>query len=347
MTKRERVKRAIAHQQPDKTPWDIGITSHARAQLAKYYGDPRLEEGPYFAAWAGNHMRHVTPRSKGQFHELEEEVAPGLWRDGWGIVWDTRGIYGEGEWGRPVNCVLPEPDLAQFTFPDPPGPQAYAHYAASIEANSEYYIIANEGHLFEVAWALRGMEGFLSDLVLHPQFVDALLAGITAYYMDVIEHSLEYDVDCFTFGDDWGSQRQGLMMGPRLWRRFFKPCLARMFDRIRSAGRSVALHSDGDVTAIMDDLIEIGLDVYNPFQPEIMDVYAIKRRYGDRLTFYGGVGIQQLLPFGTPEEVRSETHRLIREIGAGGGYILAPSHSILADAPPENVAALIETVQEQ
>jgi len=101
------------------------------------------------------------------------------------------------------------------------------------------------------------------------------------------------------------------------------------------------------VTAIFPDLIEIGLDVYNPFQPEIMDVYALKEEYGDRLAFYGGVGIQSLLPHGTPGDVRAEAERLIRHVGAGGGYILAPSHSVLTDTPVENLVALMEVVQGQ
>ncbi len=347
MTKKERVRKAITHQQTDKVPWEIGLTAHALAQLAAHMGDPRLADSAFFDEWVGNHLRGVGPRSAGQFHGLEEEVAPGYWRDGWGIVWDTRGIYGEGEWGRPVNCVLSKPSLAGFRFPDPPGLEAYAHYPQWIAENQEYFLIGHEGHLFEVAWALRGMENFLADMIEHPEFVEELLAGITEYYLDVIDHTLQYDIDCFTFGEDWGSQSRGLIMGPRLWRKFLKPCLARLFARIKAAGKFVHIHSDGDVTAIFDDLIEIGLDVYNPFQPEIMDVYALKQRYGDRLSFHGGIGIQRLLPFGTPQQVKAEVRRLIREVGAGGGYILAPSHAVLADTPMANLVALIEAVQEQ
>ncbi len=136
-------------------------------------------------------------------------------------------------------------------------------------------------------------------------------------------------------------------LGPRLWRRFLKPCLARMFGRVKAAGKFVHIHSDGDVTAIFDDLIEIGLDVYNPFQPEIMDVYELKRRYRGRLAFHGGVGIQGLLPHGTPQQVKAEVRRLVREVGAGGGYILGPSHAIMADTPVENLVALIEAMREQ
>jgi len=347
MTKRERVRKAIQHQQPDKVPWNMGLTDAALANLADYYANPQLADPKYFHQWVGNHLKTVGPTSKGQFHGLEEEVSPGLWRDGWGIIWDTRGLYGEGEWGRPVNCVLPEPTLKGFTFPDPPRPENFAHYPQFIEDNREVFILGAEGHLFEVAWALRGMENFLQDLLLHPAFVHELLEGITEYYLALIDESVKYDIDGFAFGDDWGSQEMGLIMGPSHWRRFIKPYMARMFDRVKRAGKFVHLHSDGDVSAIFEDLIEIGLDVYNPFQPEIMDVYEMKRRYGDHLCFHGGIGIQELLPFGTPQQVKAKAQRMIRKIGAGGGYILAPSHSVLADTPAENIAALIEAVQEQ
>jgi uroporphyrinogen decarboxylase len=347
ITPRERVRTALAHRQSDRVPWQIGVTAHMRARLAERLGRPDLAGGEAFTAWAGNHLHSVGPRATGQFHGLEEEVRPGLWRDGWGIIWDTRGMYGEGEWGRPVNAVLSRPSLAGFTFPEPPGSEAYTHYPETIGAHRDLYVLGREGHLFEVAWALRGMEDFLADMILHPEFVDDLLDGITEYYLGVIDRSVRYDIDGFTFGEDWGSQSRGLIMGPRLWRRFLKPRLARLFARVKAAGKYVHIHSDGDVTAIFPDLIEIGLDVYNPFQPEIMDVYALKEEYGDRLAFYGGVGIQSLLPNGTPGEVRAEAERLIRRVGAGGGYILAPSHSVLTDTPVENLVALMEVVQGQ
>ena len=347
MNPRERVLAALNHQPPDKTPWHLGATDQVRSLLAKHYGEAQLAEPGDFDTTIGNHFRSTNPTGPGQFHGLDEELSPGVWRDGWGIVWDTRGLYGEGEWGRPINCVLPEPTLAGFTFPDPPRPEAYAHYARFVDDNPDYFRIGREGHLYEVAWALRGMENFLMDLVLHPAFVEDLLEGVTEYYLAVIDASVQFDIDAFYFGDDLGSQSQGLIMGPPLWRQRIKPCLARLFSRVKESGKYVCLHSDGQVDAVFEDLIEIGLDMYNPLQPEIRDVRAVKRQFGDRLSFHGGIGIQDLLPHGTPEQVRTEVRGLIDDLGAGGGYILGPSHSIMADAPVENLVALIEAVQEQ
>lgn len=347
MNPHERVLTALNHKQPDQAPWHFEFTDVALAKLAEYYDDPRLTEPHFFDEWVGNHFRSVEPRGQGQFHGLEEEVAPGLWRDGWGIVWDTRGLYGEGEWGRPVNCVLPEPSLAHYTFPDPPRLEDYAHYPDFVADNRDFFLIGHEGHLFETAWALRGLENFLTDLILNPGFVEDLLEGITEYYLAVIEQSMRYGLDAFAFGEDLGSQTTGLIMGPKHWRRYFKPCLARMFARIKEAGKFVYMHSDGQVDAIFEDLIEIGLDIYNPFQPEIRDVYETKRKYGDRLCFHGGIGIQELLPAGTPRQVKTEVRRMIQEVGAAGGYVLGSAHAVMADVPVENMVALIEAVQEQ
>jgi uroporphyrinogen decarboxylase len=347
MNERERVLTAFRHEAPDKVPWAFEFTEPALAKLADHYADPRLTGVEVFNDWMGNHFRFVGPGGKGQFHGLEEEVEPGLWRDGWGIIWDTRGLYGEGEWGRPVNCVLPEPTLANYTVPDPPSPEDYAHYPRFLKDNQEYFVIGLEGHLFEVAWALRGIENFLTDLILNPGFVTEILERITEYYLAIIDQSLEYGIDAFAFGEDLGSQTSGLIMSPKHWRQFFKPHMARMFARIKEAGKFVYMHSDGQIDAIFDDFVEIGLDVYNPFQPEIRDVHEIKRKYGDRLSFHGGIGIQELLPHGTPQQVKAEVRRLIEEIGAQGGYILGPAHAVMADTPVENIVALIDAVQGQ
>ena len=116
ITKRERVRMAVQHVQPDKVPWSIELTDAALVKMAEYYAEPRLAEPEFFSLWVGNHFVRVGPTGKGQFHGLEEQVEPGIWRDGWGIIWDTRGVYGEGEWGRPINCVLTKPNLENFEF---------------------------------------------------------------------------------------------------------------------------------------------------------------------------------------------------------------------------------------
>ena len=136
-------------------------------------------------------------------------------------------------------------------------------------------------------------------------------------------------------------------MGPALWREFIKPRITRMYQRVRKAGKFVIIHSCGNVQELFPDLIEAGLNVFNPFQPEVMDIFETKRQYQGKLAFYGGISVQRLLPHGTPDEVRAETRRLLRELGKGGGYIASPSHAIPGDVPAENMAAMIEVLQGQ
>ncbi len=138
----------------------------------------------------------------------------------------------------------------------------------------------------------------------------------------------------------------GLIMGYEHWRHFIKPRLARMFEPVREAGRYVNMHSCGCVAEIFDDLVEIGLNMFNPFQPEVMDVFEIKERYHGRLAFHGGMSVQRVLPFGTVDEVREMTRRLIGA-GRNGGYIFSPSHSVPPDVPPENLVAMMEVLRAQ
>jgi uroporphyrinogen decarboxylase len=338
---------AINHQRPDKVPWMVTLTTPARAKVAEYYGDARLEDPHYFDTWMGNHMRIVQPWEIG-FHQLEEQLGPGVWRDKMGITWDTRGLYGEGEWGRPLDPPDTEPRLAAFSLPPPPGPDHFAHFPSFIEENQDHFLIGVVGSLFEPAWALRGMQSFLMDMVLNPGFVEELLDAIMHYYLAAIDQVVRYDVDACHFGDDWGSE-QAPLMGPHHWRQFIKPRMARMFARVKEAGKFVFLHSDGNLSSLFEDLIEMGLDVYNPLQPEIVDVVEVKEKFGDRLCFWGGVGLRDALLLGSPQAVRDHVWWLMDELGSDGGLILAQAHpdGILADVPVENIVALIETVKGQ
>ena len=135
-------------------------------------------------------------------------------------------------------------------------------------------------------------------------------------------------------------------MGPKKWRELILPALERMYAAVRSADKFVMIHSCGDVDELFDDLIAIGLSCFNPFQPEVMDIYSLLPRYRGRLAFHGGMSTQRTLPFGSVDDVRAETRRLL-ELGRDGGYILAPAHDVEGDVPLENMLAMIEVVQKQ
>jgi uroporphyrinogen decarboxylase len=200
--------------------------------------------------------------------------------------------------------------------------------------------------MFERCWSLMGMENVLINMITLPEELEVFFDRICDYFLRLVDVALEYDLDGIYFGDDWGQQR-GLIMGPANWRRFIKPRMARLYRRVKSKGRYVIQHSCGDCNEILGDLIEIGIDCYQTFQPEIYDIHEVKRKYGDRLAIWGGVSTQQVLPRLKPKEVQDEIVRVVKALSGSGGLIIAPTHALPADVPPENILAMAEVFQNQ
>jgi uroporphyrinogen decarboxylase len=334
MTNKERVYTALNHEQPDKTPYQIGFTQKAIARMVQWYGsDEFLQLLDNCSVGVG-----ANPGPK------ERWIDENTWQDEFGVQWD-RSV--DRDIGNVCNCVIPRRDLENLELPDPRAPEKFEGFGERVAAANGKFVMFHIGFsLFERAWTMRGMENLFIDMIEAPHFVHALLDAICDYNIALVEQAVQYDIDGVHFGDDWGSQR-GLLMGPALWQKFLKPRLARQYAAVKAAGKFVTIHSCGKVQELFPQLIEIGLDCFNPFQPEVMNVYEMKRQYGDRLSFWGGISTQRLLPFGTPDQVRAEARRLMAEIGRGGGFIIAPAHSIPGDAKPENIMALIETVNDQ
>ncbi len=336
MTPRERVLAALAHKQPDICPWHICFTIPARERLAQALGTADLENA------CGNHFAKIEAVPPDAWRETE----PDFWTDEFGVIWDRTLDKDIGNVDH-SRLVLPEPDLARLEFPDPLSRERFAGHSAFCRENPDLFRVNDFGFtLYERAWTLRGVENLLMDMVERPQFVDDLLDRILEWNLKIVEGVSRYPVDAILFGDDWG-QQHGLIMGPELWRRFIKPRAAEEYRACHAAGMKVLIHSCGDVSSIFDDLIEIGVDMFNPFQPEVMDIVDIKKRYGGRIAFYGGMSTQNILPYGSPQDVREETRRLIDIIGAGGGYVFSPAHDTPKDVPVENMLAMLDVLKSQ
>ena len=203
------------------------------------------------------------------------------------------------------------------------------------------------GSHFEKANAARGIQNFLADMGGEPDFARNLLNKIIEKNMVMLENILDIpEIDGVLLGSDWGSQR-GLLMSPEMWEDMICAGEHREYDLVHSYGKDVWLHSCGDIQSIMPRLIEIGVDVLNPVQPECMDIQALKKNYGDRLTFWGGISTQQTLPYGTPEEVKTEARRIRDMMSENGGYIFSPAQDIQRDVPVENVMALLDVAREK
>ena len=329
MKRMEKVKAAIAHQPLA----DIPSCIHLDGDGLKKYGDRLFE-------------RYV----KGELLEKYQK----------GFLSRTHAMYyGIGNHVLTVNCPWWDwydvPDSYQeFDVPEELpktiGRGSYEEFVRQIQSIKEYtdaYVLVTIwGSHFEKAYFARGIENFLADLAGEPEFAGRLLNFIIHKNMVMLENIVHIPgIDGILLGSDWGSQKD-LLMSPAIWRELIRPGEEKEYRLIHDAGLDVWVHSCGDIQRILPDLAEMGVDVLNPLQPECMDIERIKKEFGDRIAFWGGISTQQILPFGTCQEVREETRRVAALLSPNGGYLTAPSQEIQKDVPFENLCTLIDTARE-
>jgi uroporphyrinogen decarboxylase len=336
MTNKERVLAAINHRESDLVPWQIDCLSAAEKKLKDYFGHSDLNEV------IGNHISMFEPSYYSIFKS--EELEANKFRDAFGAIWELRP---NEDIGTVIDNPLKEPSLRGFKFPDPEKVMELGEIPAFINKNQNNFIIGAIGFsLYERAWILRGIEPILIDFMMNPVFVEELFDRIIEFNLVITKRLCQFPIDAFHFGDDWG-QQHGLIMDPDLWRQLFKKRLKKLYDAVHSAGLPVSIHSCGDITEIIPDLIEIGVNMICPLQAKALDFNFLKKEYGRDLAFWGGVSTQKTLPYGSPEDVRKEIRERIKVLGKGGGYILAPSHELQGDIPLENMLAFIDEAQHQ
>ncbi len=217
------------------------------------------------------------------------------------------------------------------------------------ENHKDKFLVGGLGWgLFEISWSLRGFENILMDSVIEPDFYEELLDKLMNLYLAFVDYTCDLPIDAIMFGDDWGDQR-GIILGPELWRKFLKPRWAKIYNAVHAKGKYVISHSCGSVVDVIPDLIEMGLDVLESVQPEArgMNPYELKKKFGDKITFWGCLGTQEILPYGTPDDIKKEIKRLCAEMGRGGGFILAPAKPLQPETSAENAAAVVEAFTNQ
>ena len=242
-------------------------------------------------------------------------------------------------------------DVDAYAFPDPHDPARYLKAEEDVALfGDEYFVIGDcELTMFELCWHLVGMEKYMMDLALGEAYLEALLQKAQRWSLGVASELAMRGVDAIWFGDDFGSQT-GLMMSPAMWRRVFKPLYAEVFSAVKAIREEIVIimHSDGAVAQLLPDLIEIGLEVFNPVQPNVPghDPADLKSRFGEELAFFGAIDQQGLLPQGTPEEIAEDVKAKIEVLGEGGGYMVAPAHIIQADTSVESVEAFVAAARQ-
>lgn len=354
MKPRDRVAMALAHEVPDRCPMQISFTPEFAVRLREDLG---IEAGKLHNPHGGGNT-YVLERTIGEdmlltsvgwANSYYQDAAS--YTDEWGVTWDSQPYetpFGTGRYTEIVRHPLAADDaILQYQPPDPHRPELYAEAARVIhEHKDEYWIVgATVTTIFETAWALRGLQQILLDLVENPDLADAILEIPFRYHLTAAKKLVEMGVDMIWTGDDVGTQT-GMLFSPRMWRRFLKPRMATFIAELKAINPRivVAYHSDGDLRPIIPELIEIGLDVLNPIQPACMDPAELKRLYGDRLCFWGSIDEQYTLPMGTPDQVRAEVLERLRTIGKGGGLIIGPTHHVQLDTPLENFWAMVHTI---
>lgn len=253
-----------------------------------------------------------------------------------------------------VRCPLAEAasvaDIENYNFPDPFAPGRFEKAKRDIKKfkNTHYIIGDCELSIFELAWHLTGMQEYMIAMAMEEPWVKVLNDKVEAWTLRLARQLVTEGVDAIWFGEDLGTQTS-MLISPDMWRVEFKPRYARMIEELRKMNPEVLfiIHSDGAVAPLVDDFIEIGFSIYNPVQPNVpgSDPEELHRKYGDRISFFGGIDQQVLLPSGDVQALRDEIKRRHQVMGRDGNYLMAPAHIIQADTSPEMVVAMIAAIK--
>ncbi len=359
MDSRERVSLALAHKAPDRVPIDYWATSEINRRLLTRYGfstqeellqhfdvDFRYIDGPKYIG------PEATVNADGSVDDhfgtsrVRVEVGTG---EKAGAYWEvTRFPLAE------ATSVEEVRDYPKWPSPDWFDYEPVREQVAEARKTGKVVVFMgdrmNRCAQLKPGMYVRGIEQIMLDVAMNPEIAECVFQRIAEFYLEYARRTFDAagdGIDIFMTGDDFGTQN-GLFMSPEMWRRFLRPGFKAFIDLGKEYGYKVAHHSCGSIKPIIPDLIECGLDILNPIQPEAsdMDGADLKQRFGDRLCFHGSISIQHTLPHGTPEQVRDEVRNRVETLGPDGGLILCTAHNIQVDTPIENVEALFDAYRD-
>ena len=333
MDRRDRILAAIRHEPPDQIPAHVINIDDAKPYLT-HLG---FDDWEALCDYLGICIRLIIPRHKKNIY-------------GTGVFGDANGNdYSDSTCGRPLAGAASVSDISAYGWPSADDFDYGILSSALDKYYGKYAIMASGWNpIFCQVLMLFGMENALTRLCLEPSIIEAAVEHIEEFYLDFYKRFFEAvkgRADIFNMGDDFATQR-GMLLSPEQWRRFFKPTYKKIFDLAKSYGLYVWFHSCGAIGAVLPDLIDIGIDVWETVQAHLPgnEPERLKREYGRDIAFFGAINTQETLPFGTPEKVRAEVRERIRVLGKGGGYICGPDHHINAKVPIENTLAMFDEI---
>jgi uroporphyrinogen decarboxylase len=345
-TKRDCVLMAMRRQAPPEVPFEFALTPLLRKQFSEKHGTVDYQ------AYYGMATRRVSAATSQSKHDYSsyyrQPLPPGTSFSEWGVARIPGSIAHFVHMEHPMANMESPAEIEAYPFPDLDAQFHFTGMSDQIERVKEsgYAAVAHmEMTIFEAAWYLRSMDQLLVDMYTDSAMASVLLDRITALRVAQAAGYARDGVDIIRLGDDVGTQK-AMLMDPKMWRKLLKPRLAQVITAAKSVNPQVLMfyHSDGNILPIIPELIEIGVDILNPIQPECMDPAKLKQAYGDKLSFWGTIGTQTTMPFGTPDDVRNEVRERIATVGKGGGLFLAPSHILEPEVPWVNIEAFVEAV---
>lgn len=357
MTERENLLRMLSGETPDHLPLDVWLTGPSLDMVEENRGTRDAVQALGLSVErVGPRFPQVSERWRAAYRDLGFDVHPEALIGALGTVDDVPPAHSLGaayhllEMRHPLSGEVSLAQLEALPFPDVDAPEPYLHLperVSEVHARGLASIGQMDCTMFEMTWYLRGMDRVFLDLVDGTGAADWLLDWFTHRAEVAVRHYVRAGVDIVWLGDDVGTQR-GMMMAVPFWREHLKPRLQRVVEAARGAQARevwIAYHSDGDVRPILDDLVEVGIDILNPVQPECMPVGEVVRSYRGRLAFWGMIGTQTTMPFGTPDDVHAAVGRVREYARAGCRVVVSPTHAIEPDVPWRNLEALIEDVK--
>jgi len=360
MNSRERVLCALSRTGlPDRVPLQFDLSRALAEQFAAKYGMKphfttsyyedvtyRLSNNDLRVAMGSDCVIVGASLPRGYQHPVDEN---GLIINEFGMKMREGAIYMEVV-VHPLANVQSAAEIEDFPFPDPLAGGRYDDAMRDIaKFKDEYFIVGDiELTMFDMMQQLVGLEKLLIDLAQGAEYLEPLMDKCRVFATEVGKKLISLGVDAVWTGDDFGAQN-GMLISPRMWRRYFKERYRQIYADLKAVNPHVIIcqHCDGAVAPILNDWIEVGLEVFNPVQPNVPghEPEDLKSKFGDRMSFWGAIDQQKLLPFGTPEEIEQDIKAKIEVLGRGGGYMVSPAHIIQSDTSVENVEAFIAAVK--